>query len=182
MKIKAIELKKYFLYFLMYSMIGWLSEILLVLIKRHEYSNRGVLFGPYCPVYGVGAILFIILIYHLIKDKSLKRKILMIPVVFILSAIIATIIELIASYLCEFITGSWSWDYSKYKYDFQGRIALFPSTIFGLGGVLFLYILQPLFEKIIKKLGNKKVNRIFNITVIIFVIDAICFIIKSIIS
>ena len=72
-KLKPIELKKYFLYFLMYAIFGWLYEVFLeVVVYRWGYSDRGVLFGPYCPVYGVGALLFIFLIYHLIKDKPLK--------------------------------------------------------------------------------------------------------------
>lgn len=183
-KLKPIELKKYFLYFLMYAIFGRLYEVFLeVVVYRWGYSDRGVLFGPYCPVYGVGALLFIFLIYHLIKDKPLKRKIVMIPVVFILCGLSATILELITSYICEIFMGSWPWQtYVDYKYNFQGRIALSPSLRFGLGGVLFLYILQPLFEKLLKKLGNKKVTKIFNVAVTIFIIDFICFIISILIK
>lgn len=183
-KLKLIELKKYFLYFLMYAIFGWLYEVFLeVVVYRWGYSDRGVLFGPYCPVYGVGALLFIFLIYHLIKDRPLKRKIVMIPVVFILCGLSATILELITSYICEIFMGSWPWQtYVDYKYNFQGRIALSPSLRFGLGGVLFLYILQPLFEKLLKKLGNKKVTKIFNVAVTIFIIDFICFIISILIK
>lgn len=69
----------------------------------------------------------------------------------------ATLLELITSYISEFISGSWPWQtYADYKINFQARIALSPSIRFGLGGVLFLYLLQPLFEKICNKLGNKK--------------------------
>lgn len=183
-KLKPIELKKYFLYFLMYAIFGWLYVVFLeVVVYRWGYSDRGVLFGPYCPVYGVGALLFIFLIYHLIKDKPLKRKIVMIPVVFILCGLSATILELITSYICEIFMGSWPWQtYVDYKYNFQGRIALSPSLRFGLGGVLFLYILQPLFEKLLKKLGNKKVTKIFNVAVTIFIIDFVCFIISILIK
>lgn len=179
-KMKPVDLKKYFLYFLMYAIFGWLYEVFLeVVIYRWGYSDRGVLTGPYCPVYGVGALLFIFLIYHLIKEKPLKRKLIMIPAVFILCALSATLLELITSYICEFLMGSWPWQtYVDYKYNFQGRIALSPSLRFGLGGLLFLYILQPLFEKLLKKLGPKKVNKIFNIAVIIFSLDVIWFVLK----
>ena len=183
-KLKPIELKKYFLYFLMYAIVGWVYEVFLeVVVYRWGYSDRGVLFGPYCPVYEVGALLFIFLIYHLIKYKPLKRKIVMIPVVFILCGLSATILELITSYICEAFMGSLPWQtYVDYKYNFQGRIALSPSLRFGLGGVLFLYILQPLFEKLLKKLGNKKVTKIFNVAVTIFIVDFICFIISLLIK
>lgn len=180
-KLTKTDIKKYFLYFLMYAIIGWIYEVFLeVVVYRWGYSDRGVLTGPYCPVYGVGALLFIFLIYHLIKDKPIKRKIIMIPVVFILCALSATILELITSYICELVMGSWPWQtYVDYKYNFQGRIALSPSLRFGLGGVLFLYLLQPLFEKLVKKLKRKKLNIVFNIAVTIFTIDLIFFIIKA---
>jgi uncharacterized membrane protein len=67
--------------------------------------------------------------------------------------------------------GSWPWQtYKDYKINFQGRIALSPSIRFGLGGVAFLYLLQPLFEKITTKLGNKK-EKVAIIILIILVID-----------
>ena len=76
--------------------------------------------------------------------------------------------------------GSWPWQtYADYKYNYQARIALSPSLRFGLGGVLFLYVLQPLFEKLIKKLKIKKLNKVFKIVFIIFIIDLIYFIITK---
>lgn len=169
------KLDKYFLYFMLYSIIGWIYEVVLeVVIYRWGFSNRGVLFGPYCPVYGFGAIAFIFTAYRLIKDKPLKKKLLYLPVVFLLCMLIATTIELIASYLCEWTIGSWMWQtYARdYKIHFQGRIALSPSLRFGLGGLLFLYILQPLFEKLTDKLG-KKTKIISIMLAVIVVIDAI---------
>lgn len=176
------KFKYYFLYFMMYSFIGWFYEVFLeVIVYRWGYSDRGVLTGPYCPVYGFGALLFIFFVYKLIKDKDKKQKLIMIPIIFLLCMIIATLTELIASYLCEIFTGSWPWQtYIDYKYNFQARIALSPSIRFGLGGLLFLYILQPLFEKITYKLGNKKINIVFYILFTIFILDFIYFIIKLI--
>ena len=175
------KLQKYFIYFMLYSIIGWIYEVFLeVVIYKWGFSNRGVLFGPYCPVYGFGAIAFIFTIYPLIEDKSISRKILFIPIIFLLCMLVATTIELITSYLCEFTMGSWPWQtYANYKYNFQARIALSPSLRFGLGGVIFLYVLQPLFEKLCDKLGEKKVE-IFSYSLFgIVLIDSIyTFVIK----
>lgn len=175
------KLQKHFIYFMLYSMIGWIYEVFLeVVVYKWGFSNRGVLFGPYCPVYGFGAIAFIYTIYPLIKDKSISKKVLFIPIVFLLCMLVATTIELITSYLCEFTMGSWLWQtYANYKYNFQARIALSPSLRFGLGGVIFLYVLQPLFEKLCDKLGEKKVEIVSYVLVGIVLIDSVyTFVIK----
>lgn len=167
--------KKYYLYFMMYAVFGWLYEVFLeVVIYQWGYSDRGILIGPYCPVYGVGALAFIFTIGKLLKNKDFKKKILMIPFVFLGCMIIATLIELIASYLCEWTLGSWPWQtYADYKYNFQARIALSPSLRFGLGGVLFLYILQPCFVYLINKLSKKWLNIIFYSVGGLFILDVI---------
>lgn len=172
-KIKFDKIKVYFIYFIMYSVIGWIYETVLeVAVYRWGFSNRGVLFGPYCPVYGVGALVFIFTIYPIIKGKTLKKRLFLIPVIFILCMLIATLLELLTSYLCEAIMGSWPWQtYADYKYNFEARIALSPSIRFGIGGVVFLYIIQPLFEKVINKLNMKYLNIIFLILVLLFGID-----------
>ena len=167
------KVNKYFLYFMMYAIIGWIYEVFLEVVVYHwGFSNRGVLFGPYCPVYGFGALAFIFTMYPLVKKVRGKKRLLYIPLIFLGCMLIATAIELVTSYLCEFFIGSWPWQtYKDYKINFQGRIALSPSIRFGIGGVVFLYIIQPLFELITKKLGNKKVNIISIILLIIILID-----------
>lgn len=182
-KLSFDDIKKYYLIFMMYAVFGWLYEVFLeVVVYKWGFSNRGVLFGPYCPVYGVGALLFIFIIYPLIKGKTLTKKLIMIPVIFILCMLVATTVELITSYICEFFMGSWPWQtYADYKYNFQARVALSPSIRFGIGGVVFLYIFEPLFEKMLSKLSKKKLNIIFISVLSIFLIDFIVFIIKKIV-
>ena len=180
MNMKLEKIQKYYLYFMMYAIIGWIYEVVLeTFIYKWGFTNRGVLFGPYCPVYGVGALLFIFCVYPLIKNKSIKKKIIMIPVVFILCMLLATTVELVTSYLCEIVMGSWPWQtYVDYKINFQGRIALSPSLRFGLGGILFLYILQPFFEKIVQKIGKNKINILFWSLIIIIGIDLVFTLLK----
>lgn len=170
------KLQKLFIYFILYAIIGWCYEVFLeVVVYKWGFTNRGVLFGPYCPVYGFGAIAFLFTIDKIIRDKSLKRKILMIPIVFLGCMLVATAIELLTSYLCEWTIGSWPWQtYARdYAIHFQGRIALSPSIRFGLGGVVFLYILQPLFEKITGKMNKKTLNILSSSIIILLVIDII---------
>ena len=106
----------------------------------------------------------------------LPERLIRIPLVFLLCLLIATSLELATSYILEAITGSWPWQtYVDYKINFQGRIALSPSVRFGLGGVLFLYVLQPLFEKLhaaIEAHGGVKASRITALVIaLVFALD-----------
>ena len=168
---KYEKLSNYVVYFFLYCVIGWIYEVFLeVVVYRWGFSNRGVLFGPWLPVY---TLIFIFLIYPLIKNKKYPKKLYYMPLVFLGCMVAATTLELITSYICEFFSGSWPWQtYADYKINFQARIALSPSIRFGIGGVAFLYLLQPLFEKICKKLGEKRVKIASIVILIVLGIDA----------
>ena len=169
-------LSEHILFFWIYAVIGWLYEVTLeTVIYRWGFSNRGVLFGPWLPVYGFGATVFLILWYRLIKDKPMKRKLLMLPVIFLLTMATATMIELMTSYLCEWIMGSWPWQtYADYKINFQARIALSPSIRFGIGGVVFLYVIQPLLDKLVAKRKDKTLLIAAAVIVTVLTADLIC--------
>ena len=167
------KIEEYFLYFILYSMIGWFYEVFLeVVVYRWGFSNRGVLFGPYCIVYGFGALLLILLLTRLKKKKIKIKKVNITPIlVFIGIVVITTLVELIASYIMEFTRGEWLWDYNKFNFNFEERIALNPIIRFGIGGIIFLYLLQPLFEKLTSSLSDKKLNIISVLVAIVFAID-----------
>lgn len=169
------KLAKLMIYFTLYSVFGWIYEVFLeVVVYRWGYADRGVLFGPYCPVYGFGALLFLLLVYPLINKKPYKERLNLkdILLVFFLSMLIATALELATSYLLEMIIGYWPWQtYADYKINFQARIALSPSIRFGIGGVLFLYVLQPLFEKLTDAMPGKVLRKTSLVLFIIFMVD-----------
>lgn len=172
--LKSIDYAKMFICFMLYAMIGWFYEVFLeVVIYQWGYSDRGVLFGPYCPIYGVGATIFVLAFYKY-KKSSTANPILKVVALFMGCMFIATLIELITTYILEFLTGSWPWQtYADYAINFQGRIALSPSIRFGLGGILFLYIMQPLFDRLLGKLKRKTVNIISSVLLVILVVDLV---------
>lgn len=168
------KLSQYFLYFLLYSVIGWLYEVFLeVVVYRWGYSDRGVLFGPYCPIYGVGTLVFLFCLGGLLRARSPKWLRTAKPVLLFLGcALIATAIELAASYALEALTGSWPWQtYVDYRFNFEGRVALSPSVRFGLGGMFFLYIVQPFFEKLARRLPERTLLRLSGILAAVFALD-----------
>ena len=165
----------YIIWFTLYAFIGWCYEVFLeVVVYRWGFSNRGVLFGPYLPVYGFGAMIFLALVYPMIKEKPFRKRMMLIPLVFLLCMLSATALELLTSYVLEFFLGSWPWQtYKDYKYNFQARIALSPSVRFGLGGLLFLYILQPLFEKLTDRLGEAWVKKAAFFLLVMYAVDVL---------
>lgn len=176
--------QKYFLFFFFFSLFGWCYEVFLeVVVYRWGFSNRGVLFGPYCPVYGVGALLFLLLFYRLLRGKPWKRRLLLVPVLFVGCAVSATLVELGTSYLCEWLTGSWPWQtYVNYPWNFQGRIALSPSLRFGLGGIVFLYVFQPLLDRGFAAMGPKVRARLALALALVMGCDLVVFLLRSLAS
>ena len=98
------EIKKYFIYFVLFSIIGWLYEVLLELfVYNNGFVNRGFLFGPYCIIYGFGALLLVFSLRQLQHQKIRLGKISITPLlVFVAIVIITTVVELIGSYIMEF--------------------------------------------------------------------------------
>ena len=174
------KLQEYFFYFLLYSVIGWLYEVFLeVVVYQWGFSNRGALFGPYCIIYGVGALILIFSLGALQKKRIYAGKVLITPLlVFVGIIVITTLVELAGSYIMEMITGSWMWDYRSYSFNFQGRIALNPSIRFGIGGMVLLYVLQPLFVKLSQKMPPKVFNVITAILAAVFLLDVVVFFLK----
>ena len=87
----GIEMDKiitYFLWFILYSFIGWLYETIICSIGQRPFVNRGFLNGPYCPIYGTGALLMILILGHLTNPVAL----------FLLGAIVACVLEYLTSY------------------------------------------------------------------------------------
>jgi len=168
------DVEKYALCFLLYAIFGWCYEVFLeVVVYRWGFTNRGVLFGPWCPVYGVGALAFLLCFHRLMAKKEPRWLPYVKPLLIFLGCMaVATAIELVTSYILELLTGAWPWQtYLDYKWNFQGRIALSPSVRFGIGGVLFLYLLQPCFEWLLGRLSDRWHHRIFLAALAVFLLD-----------
>lgn len=168
---KAADL---FLFFLIVSVLGWAYEVFLeVVIYQWGYSDRGVLFGPYCPVYGFGALLFLLCFGRLLHSglPAAARVLL----VFLGCMAAATLLELATSYLLEALTGSWPWQtYRNYRIQFEGRIALSPSIRFGLGGLLILYGLLPLLKRLREKISLGMRKSAAAVCAVLFITDVVC--------
>ena len=144
-------------FFLTCSVLGWVYEVFLeVVVYRWGYSDRGVLFGPYCVIYGFGGVVLLLCLGPLLKKRWYAGPVNLAPVaVFVGIVVIATGVELLGSYVMEALTGSWAWDYTRFAFDFQGRIAPNPSLRFGLGGLVLLYLVWPLTRRLLSPLTDR---------------------------
>lgn len=155
-------------YFLCYALFGWIYESIWCCAIYHGrgFINRGFLFGPWLPIYGIG--FFIILgIFTLLK---VKKPIL----VFIFGTIIATAAELIASYILDATLGHHLWSYEGYFMNFDSRIALVPSLMFGLLITVAMCLIHPAIMKLQNKIRDNKIHTIcFIIITVLFLVDLI---------
>ncbi len=179
-KSKSLQAAELFLYFMMYSVIGWLYEVFLeVAVYRWGFSNRGFLYGPYCIIYGIGALLLLLTLVWLKKKRICLGRISVTPVlVFLGIIVVTTVTELIGSYIMEAVTGGWMWDYERFAFNFQGRIALNPSIRFGIGGMVMMYLVQPLLEKITEKWSERAVCTASGILLAVLIMDLVITIIR----
>ena len=151
--------------FFLFAFVGWLWEVLLHLINEGAFVNRGVLHGPWLPIYGVGGTLVLIFLNKL-RDKP--------AVQFISIIIICGIVEYFTSYFLEIAhNGEKWWDYSGYFLNLNGRICAEGLLVFGLAGMAAVYAIAPAIDNVIKKIDSKVVITISIVLSSIFILDNI---------
>lgn len=131
----------YLIYFFIYAFIGWVVEVSYHAVTIGKFINRGFLSGPYCPIYGFGAISVICFL----TDIGEKNKL----VLFFGSIAIATAIEFVAGFLLEKIFHERWWDYSNKKFNLGGYICVEFSVIWGLFCFLLYEAVHPLVKNIV---------------------------------
>ena len=124
----------YSLLFFACSILGWCIEVLCKLIQFHRFINRGFLVGPWCPIYGFGAVFISLLLSRHAEDPL---------AVFGLAILICGILEYSASYMLEKIFHARWWDYSTKKFNLNGRVCADTLLPFGLLGLLLVYAITP---------------------------------------
>ncbi len=154
-----------FLLFLSYSILGYIVEILFCSIDNKKVVlNRGFLLGPYLPIYGVGAILITFLLYRYRDD---------LVALFVMGAVLCSIIEYFTSLIMEKIFKIRWWDYSHMQFNLNGRICLFNSCLFGLGGIVIMKIINPFYMRILDGLSNFWIIIIGSILGVVFFSDVV---------
>lgn len=159
-----IEIEKYIALFFIYSFAGWLMESVSDSIKKKKLVNRGFLIGPYCPIYGTGVVLITILLKKYSDD---------IWATFFMSLLICGTLEYLTSYIMEKIFNARWWDYSKNKFNINGRICLETLIPFGVAGTFIIYIANPFLLKYINMVPELAMNIFTIVFLVVYITDMI---------
>ncbi len=154
----------YFFMFFIYSFLGWIIESTYVASIEKKFVNRGFLIGPYLPIYGVSSVIMILYLRQY-KDNAIT--------VFILAMFICTFLEYITSYIMEKLFNARWWDYSKMKWNLNGRVCLKNSLLFGLLGIILIYLLDPILTNFTNNINKTILIIISIICMVIFITDVI---------
>ena len=158
------EFEIFSLLFFIYSFLGWCMEVVRILTNEKKLVNRGVLVGPYCPIYGCG-VLAITILLNKYQDDMVAT--------FIFAVLICALLEYFTSYFLEKIFGARWWDYSDRKMNINGRICLENLAAFGLLGCYIVYISNPILVGLLE-LMNPTLMTILTFSLIaIFILDMV---------
>lgn len=162
------ELKIYDLiwYFIIFSVLGMIIETIYCYATTGVIESRqGLIWGPFCPVYGVGAV---VLIFVLNKyDKNWIK-------LFILGIVLGSVVEYLLSFMLEAVYGIRFWEYSYITEHINGRICLPYSIFWGVLAILVIKIVKPLIDRIIKLIPVNIGKKIEIVIIIFLVIDSLC--------
>ena len=132
-------LSKYFVYFVIFSCMGWIYESIYCTLRAGKWENRGFLYGPLCPIYGAGGA-GITIIYDLVTANGAVFKWWQIFLVAFLGSIV---LEYVTSWALEKLFHAYWWDYHDKPLNINGRVCFPYSVGFGIAGLLVIYYIAP---------------------------------------
>ena len=170
-------------YFVIYSIIGFLVETIFCLVRYGVFESRqSFLYGPFCSIYGLGAIFIIITLQYLNKNYN---------TLFIGGCILGLALEYFISWIGEVIFNIRWWDYSNQPFNLNGRICLLYGLFWGFLSLYLMISLNPRVDRLInwikKKIGEKASKIILIASIIFILFDCIvtagsvtCFMVRTI--
>ncbi len=145
---KKINIHQLFWYFILFSILGLFIETIYGYYSMGVWESRkGLLWGPFCPVYGVGAIFLIFLLNHVDQKNYFK--------LFFYGALIGAAVEYVLSYGLEAIYGARFWDYSYTQIHINGRICVIYSLFWGILAIGLMKFVKPFMDKLIDRISLK---------------------------
>ena len=170
--INGIVIYRILAYFIIYSILGFVLETIFALIVYGKLESRqGFLYGPVCPIYGVGAVVLIIALQKFKKNGY---------TLFFGGFVVGSVVEFVISLIGEFIFNVRWWDYSNRFLNIDGRICLLYSIYWGLISIFLMKQINPMVNRLIELLKQKmSIKKLKVITIILIFLLLIDFLISG---
>lgn len=153
--------------FFIYSIAGWVTEVFLKFLEYKRFINRGFLIGPYCPIYGAGAVLITV------GGKLLSPVDRTWAMSFLIAFVLCGLLEYLTSYILEkYFHARW-WDYTERPMNLHGRVWIGNLILFGIGGVFILEEFNPRLLALAHRMTPRLFVAILIAVSILFVADAV---------
>lgn len=161
--ILGVSIWRIFAYFIIYSVIGYIIETLFGMVTKGVWESRqSFLYGPFCAIYGLGAVVMILALKYFNKNYN---------TLFIGGFIVGSIVEYIVSWYGDvFLNVKW-WDYSDMPLNINGRICVFFSLFWGFLAIYLMVYANPRVDRLINKIKGKfalKKLKVITMIIIIF--------------
>lgn len=149
--------------FALISFGGWVYETIYCSVVEGEFTKRGFLFGPTCPIYGIGALAEWLVLGQISNPI----------IVFIIGAVLATVIEYSTGLFLERRFKKKWWDYSMFKFNLHGRICPQASAVFGAFSVTSVFVLVPAMLNILMLFSKHTISVLAFIVVTLYFMDTV---------
>lgn len=149
--------------FALISFGGWVYETIYCSVVEGEFTKRGFLFGPTCPIYGIGAIAEWLVLGQISNPI----------IVFIIGAVLATVIEYSTGLFLERRFKKKWWDYSMFKFNLHGRVCPQASAVFGAFSVTSVFVLVPTMLNVLMIFSKRTVSVVAFIVVTLYFLDTV---------
>ncbi|NLT14484.1 MAG: putative ABC transporter permease [Clostridiales bacterium] len=150
------------LWFFLYSFVGWAWETALFTVQERRFVNRGFLNGPFCPIYGFGALLLLLLLENNVSN---------IFALFFIAVFLTTSLEYLTAVLLENLFHAKWWDYSMFPLNYKGRISVISSAVFGIFAVLQIRFIHPFVRSLTGRIPENLKSIILLLVIIYLFID-----------
>ena len=148
----------WFLIFLTGCLVGWIYEEIFYWITEGLLRNRGILYGPWLPIYGIYVM------------KPLKKHPLLL---FLLCVAVTGVVEYIIGFAGIHLFGMRLWDYRGLFLNIGGIICFRSVVSFGVLGLVFHYLLEPAAERMVQSANPNTVHAVCLVLGLLFLTDCL---------
>lgn len=163
--IRHYSLSSLIMIFFSFCLVGWLWEVSIHIVKDGRFVNRGVMHGPWLPIYGTGAVLVLLFLYRLRKHILAE---------FGATILLAGVVEYFSSYMLSVLhNGQKWWDYTGYFLNINGRVCAEGLLVFGIAGTAAVYFLAPMLDNFFSRIKISLLRSICVVLIVLFMADLV---------